>query len=212
MRGDRKAVPAPEIALARDEPLAGLEQCREARPVGALDDADLGEPARELRRCLHIAGERGDAVRQVADRTDRAPRPPSASARIDRPARRDRRRARRPAPSRSPCRRRARPLPAAKDSCSRPRGACRSSSPRSRAFAAGARRHRAAPARRRASPRAGVADFRGARRALRSGKGRLCGRERFRQLGDFRRAARRSPPGRTSMLPSSASSRAARSA
>ena len=49
MRRDRKAVPAPEIALGGNQPLAGLEQSRdrrEPRPFGARDDADLGEPAR----------------------------------------------------------------------------------------------------------------------------------------------------------------------
>ena len=51
-----KAVPAPEVAVARDEALAGLEQVCEACAVGALDHADLGKAARKLRRRLHELG------------------------------------------------------------------------------------------------------------------------------------------------------------
>ncbi len=67
MRRDRKAVPAPEIALGRNEPLAGFEQARnrrEPRPFGARDDADLGEPPRQLRRRFDVFGQRGDAFRE----------------------------------------------------------------------------------------------------------------------------------------------------
>ena len=45
---DREAVPAPEVAVLGDEPLAGLEQRHEARRVGALDHADLREAARQF--------------------------------------------------------------------------------------------------------------------------------------------------------------------
>ena len=45
MGGNRKTVPAPEIAFARHQPLARLEHGGQARPVGAFDDADLGEAA-----------------------------------------------------------------------------------------------------------------------------------------------------------------------
>ncbi len=48
--GGDVAVPAPEIALARNQPLPGLEQRRKARPVGAGDDPDLRQPARQLGR------------------------------------------------------------------------------------------------------------------------------------------------------------------
>ena len=73
VRGGDKAVPAPEIAFARDQPLAGLEQRRKLRPVGAVDDADLRQTARQLRRRLHVlrqrlapSGSAGSADRRVA--------------------------------------------------------------------------------------------------------------------------------------------------
>ena len=62
--GDRETVPAPEIAVARDQPLAGLEQFRQLRRVGAFDHADLGEPPRQFRRRRDVASERLGAVRQ----------------------------------------------------------------------------------------------------------------------------------------------------
>ncbi len=62
--GGGKAVPAPQVALAADKPLAGLQPRRQRRPLGAGDDADLGEAAGELRRGLDVRGEAGDAVRQ----------------------------------------------------------------------------------------------------------------------------------------------------
>ena len=105
MGGGGKAVPAPEIAVARDQPLAGLEQAGEPRAIGALDHADLRETARQLRRRLHVLGERLARRPAAPDRTDRPRRPSSAWRGTGRPARRDRRRARRRARSRSPSRR-----------------------------------------------------------------------------------------------------------
>ena len=105
MGGDGKAVPAPQVAFLRHQPLAGLEIAREARAVGTGDDADLRQPAR------HRVGRRGDEGRAAArrlraapDRRHRPARRPNASAPSARPARRDRRRARRRARSRSPFR------------------------------------------------------------------------------------------------------------
>ncbi len=165
MGGDGKAVPAPEIAFARHQPLARLEHRGQARSFGALDDADLGEAACEFGRRFDIFRQRRDAVRQAADRTDRAPRRPSASGRKSRPAHRDRRPTPRRAPFRSLRSRRWRPSPAARDSCFRPRAACRWSWPRFRAAARSVRRPRAAPARRRSLR--GRADARLPRRAPR---------------------------------------------
>ena len=63
--GGGKAVPAPQIALAGDEPLAGLQKLRQPRAVGAAGDADLGQPAPEFARRLgDVAGERLDALGQ----------------------------------------------------------------------------------------------------------------------------------------------------
>ncbi len=62
-RGD-KTVPAPQIAVARHQPLAGLQRARETRARFAVDEADLRQPARQLRRGLHIARQRLDARRQ----------------------------------------------------------------------------------------------------------------------------------------------------
>ena len=211
MRGGGKAVPAPEIALARNEPLPGLEQGGEARPVGAGDDADLAEPARELGRRLHMAGERGRAVRQlrigrIERRTGPAHRRGLIDRRVEVVAERGAERLlvalvddervhhRRPkilVLDREELADRLRlglePLhPALGGIERRPRGV-------------------------ESLPRAGVANFRRARRVLRFGERRLCGRQRFRR-------ARRCPARRCrvaaspdSMLPSSAASRAARS-
>ena len=63
--GGDEAVPAPEIAFERDQPLAGLQERAEALAVGARDDADLGEPARQRRRRGDADGERLDACRQL---------------------------------------------------------------------------------------------------------------------------------------------------
>ena len=48
--GDGEAVPAPEVALAADEALAGGERGLQARAVGAVDDGDGGEAAGERGR------------------------------------------------------------------------------------------------------------------------------------------------------------------
>ena len=85
MGGDGEAVPAPEVALARYQPLAGLEQRRKARSVAALDDADLGETARKFRRRRHKASQRLDAVRQGwIGRIERRARPAHRRGLIDR--------------------------------------------------------------------------------------------------------------------------------
>ena len=100
-----EAVPAPEIAVAGHEPLAGLEQRREPRAVGALDDADLGETPRQLRRRLDVLRQRLRALRQGRIGRIDARAHPAHRVASGRPARRDRRRARRRARSRSPSRR-----------------------------------------------------------------------------------------------------------
>ena len=105
MGRDRKAVPAPQVAVLRHQPLAGLESRARRAPSCARHHADLREPAH------HGVGRRGDEagraaarLRAAPDRSDRPARRPNASARSARPARRDRRRARRRARSRSPSR------------------------------------------------------------------------------------------------------------
>ena len=50
LRGGDEAVPAPQMALARDEALAGLQQTLQARAVRGVDDADLAQAARQLGR------------------------------------------------------------------------------------------------------------------------------------------------------------------
>ena len=64
MGGDREAVPAPQIALARDQPLTGLEHLGELWPVGALDHADLRQPPRQFGRPLDELRQRYGAFRQ----------------------------------------------------------------------------------------------------------------------------------------------------
>ena len=64
MRRRDKAVPAPQIALARDQPLAGLERCRELAAGLAVDHADLRQPAGKLRRRLDESRQRFGAFRQ----------------------------------------------------------------------------------------------------------------------------------------------------
>ncbi len=103
--GDRKSVPAPEVAVARDQPLAGLEHRRQARGVRALDHADLREASRQLLRRLDVPAERLARHPAAPDRRDRWRRRPSAWARRDRSEPRGRRRARRRARPRNPCRR-----------------------------------------------------------------------------------------------------------
>ncbi len=52
--GGGKAVPAPKVALSRNQPLAGLEHRCKARTIAPLDHADLSQAAREFRRRLHV--------------------------------------------------------------------------------------------------------------------------------------------------------------
>ena len=73
-----KAVPAPKIAVARNEALAGLELAGEARAVGTLDHADLGEAAGQFRRRLHELGERLRRLPAAPGRLGRSRRPSSA--------------------------------------------------------------------------------------------------------------------------------------
>ena len=62
--GRDEAVPAPEIAFERDQPLAGLERAREALSVRPRDHADLGEAARQRGRRGDAHGQRLGAFRQ----------------------------------------------------------------------------------------------------------------------------------------------------
>ena len=58
MRGGGEAVPAPQVAFARHQPLAGLELAGEAGAGFLVDDADLIEPARQLAGRLDAAEQR----------------------------------------------------------------------------------------------------------------------------------------------------------
>ncbi len=58
VRGRDKAVPAPQVAVARNQPLAGLERRSKPDTRLALDHADLRQPAGKLRRRLDVARER----------------------------------------------------------------------------------------------------------------------------------------------------------
>src|SRR5262249_3093877 len=60
----RKTVPPPIVAVAAHQPLPGLELRRQARPVAALDDADLREPPRQLGWRAYKAGKRLRAIWQ----------------------------------------------------------------------------------------------------------------------------------------------------
>ena len=60
---DREAVPAPEVALARDEPLPWFEQWDEARSRFAVDHADLRKTAPQLLRRIDVIAERFDSIR-----------------------------------------------------------------------------------------------------------------------------------------------------
>src|SRR6185312_2731213 len=64
MSSGGEAIPAPQVAFARHQPLAGLELAGEASAGVLVDDADLVEPARQLARRLDAAEQRLDAVRQ----------------------------------------------------------------------------------------------------------------------------------------------------
>ena len=101
-----QAVPAPQRAFAADQPLAGRKQRLQPRAVGGVDDADLRQPAGELRAararrwpgCATPSGSAGSPGCGLAVA------PMRRRAAVER-RRRDLRRVRRPAPSRS----RARP-------------------------------------------------------------------------------------------------------
>ena len=103
--GGGKAVPAPEVAFAGDQPLAGRERAAQARPVGLLDDADLAQAARRAGGRLDDVRERTRRRRAGADR----PRPRRCRPSGREPRRRSRRRDRRPAPRRAPSRSPSRP-------------------------------------------------------------------------------------------------------
>src|SRR6202012_2741067 len=58
--GGGEAVPAPEVAFERNQPLPGLEFMREPLSIGPSDISDLRQPARE-------GGRRGDALAKRVD-------------------------------------------------------------------------------------------------------------------------------------------------
>ena len=62
-RGD-EAVPAPQIAFARHQTLAGFERSCELGSRLAVDHANLRQPARQLRGRLHESGQSLRALRQ----------------------------------------------------------------------------------------------------------------------------------------------------
>ena len=64
VRRRREAVPAPQIALARDEPLAGPEPRPQGGAVVARDDADLRQPPLQRIRPLHDIRQRAHALGQ----------------------------------------------------------------------------------------------------------------------------------------------------
>ena len=212
MGGDGKAVPAPEIALARNQPLAGLEQRREARPVGALDDADLAEPARQFRRRLHMVGERGRAVRQLRiGRIERRAGPAHRRGLIDRRVeivaeRGAERLLVALVDDERVHHRRPQILVLDREQLADRLGL--GLEPLHAALGGGERRARGVEP----LARAGMGDFRRARRVLGFGERGLCGRQRLRQRRRCRARRCRSRPGRFRCSPSSASSRAARCA
>ena len=103
--GGDKAVPAPDVAFRRHQPLAGFQLRHQLRAALLGDDADLREAARQFGGRIDMRRERFDARRAKRDRPRSRRHWSSASAPTDRPARRDRRRVRRRAPSHSPWRR-----------------------------------------------------------------------------------------------------------
>jgi hypothetical protein len=85
MGSNGESVPAPEIAFRRYQPLAGLEHRNKLRALGAIDDADLCEAARQFRRCLDVLRQRGNAVGQCRiGEVDRSTGPAHRSAVADR--------------------------------------------------------------------------------------------------------------------------------
>lgn len=59
-----KAVPTPDVAFGRDQPLAGLELRHQLGAALARHHADLRQAARQFGWRLHMVGERHDAVGQ----------------------------------------------------------------------------------------------------------------------------------------------------
>ena len=102
-RGD-EAIPAPEIAFERDQPLAGLEKPAQPLSLRAGDDADLGQAAGERGRRLQPAQRAVLRPAADADLRQLERSATNAPAHFRRPRRRDRR----PAPRRAPPRSRAR--------------------------------------------------------------------------------------------------------
>ena len=72
LRGDDEAIPPPQVAFPRYEPLAGLQGALQAHAIGMIDEADLAQPARELGGARDVRGERLDAGGQGRVRLARA--------------------------------------------------------------------------------------------------------------------------------------------
>src|SRR5262245_10852211 len=58
VRCGNKAVPAPQIALGRDQPLAALQLCCEERALFAADHADLAQATLQFNWRFDVIGER----------------------------------------------------------------------------------------------------------------------------------------------------------
>ncbi len=74
---DREAVPAPEVALAADQPLARDEPGLEPSAVGAIDQPERGEAPGQCRRRGDMGRQRRGAVRQRRGRVERRQRLPA---------------------------------------------------------------------------------------------------------------------------------------
>ncbi len=85
MRCGDKAVPAPQVAFRRDQPLAALQLRSEVRPLLAADHADLAQAPLQFGRRLDMVGKRLDALGQgrVAVARSRL-RPAQRRGRVDR--------------------------------------------------------------------------------------------------------------------------------
>ena len=85
IRGGGEAVPAPQIAVRRHQPLAGLELRDERRPERAVDHADLREPPRQFGGRRDVTRERlgASGQRRIAS-VGRRTRPADRRSRIDR--------------------------------------------------------------------------------------------------------------------------------
>ena len=59
-----EAVPAPDVAFQRYQPLAGLEMCDQFRAALFGDDSDLGQTPRQFGRRVHVGGKSFDALGQ----------------------------------------------------------------------------------------------------------------------------------------------------